>query len=199
MLVEEKADLKCQLSKLKDECWDYQRITEGREKEYRDLHQRYGAFVGKHANIHRDLEAAEQQRKKFQDQIAKYREIIRKNPNASGIELEDATIIKAFSNIREGAQRVIMKFCTMDQPPRNVAPPTRNQFSLPDFWNEHLNSREIQNRVRAEIFWYLMDNLFVRSFGLESLEKTSEVQGRTIEDGLEDFEDMIERAASGMF
>ncbi|TGO37347.1 hypothetical protein BHYA_0099g00060 [Botrytis hyacinthi] len=197
ILVEERADLKGQLSKLKDECWNYERIMEGRVKEYQALHERYGAFTGKHANIISDLEAAEQQRKKFQDQIAKYRDIIRKNPNASGTEPEDATIIKAFSNLREGAQRVIMKFCTLDQPPRNVAPPTHRQFSSPNFWNEHLNSREIQNRVRAGMFWYLKNSLLlVRSFGLEGLEKISGIRGRTIEKGLRDFEEKIELAAS---
>ncbi|TGO59369.1 hypothetical protein BCON_0045g00310 [Botryotinia convoluta] len=197
ILVEERADLKGQLAKLKCECWDYQRITEDRMKEYRALHERYGAFIGKHADVLGDLEAAEQQRKKLQDQIAKYREIIRKNPNASGREPEDATIIKAFSNLRKGVQRVILKFCTMDQPPRQVAPSTHHQFSLPNFWNGHLNSREIRNRVRAEMFWYSRESLlFVRSFGLEDLEKRSEVEGRTIEKGLRDFEDKIELAAS---
>ncbi|KAM0128668.1 hypothetical protein ACHAO1_008895 [Botrytis cinerea] len=196
-LVQEISDLKGQLAKLKCECWDYQKMTEDRMNEYRALDERFGAFVGKHANVLGDLEASEQQRKKLQNQIAKYRDIIQKNANASGREPEDATIIKAFCKLREGVQRVILKFCTMDQPPRQGAPPTRYKISLPNFWDRQLSSREIQNRVREEVFWHLSRSLlFVRSFGLEGIEKRSEVEGRTIEKGLRDFEGQIKLAAS---
>ncbi|ESZ93130.1 hypothetical protein SBOR_6502 [Sclerotinia borealis F-4128] len=119
---------------------------------YHGLSKKYGDLRQLHSNTVESLETAENNNRKAHTQLAKYRDIITKEDDASSSEPDDATITHAFRSLVEGIQRIILTFYTVDISPIQPTVPTLDQMNLLDLCQSHKSASEIQNRIRGIAF-----------------------------------------------
>jgi hypothetical protein len=134
-----------------------------------------------------------QENKRLQDQTATFRAMIIKKGGESD-QVDDATISRAFINLRTRIQKIVHKHYQADpQKQPTTRRTTPDPYELLAYWDQGLSSSQIQNRLRATLFSIIHERfLSIPIFGLEDSGSTGE-----IERGLIRFELALEEATAG--
>lgn len=113
--------------------------------------------------ILKDLEESRKANQSLQEQNTKLREVVLNNISEAE-QIEDATIIGMFVNLREEVQRIVTKFYAVNRKPRLAKELSEQQLVF--FGGlKKLNDRELRNRARERLFLFLRQILCKPCFG----------------------------------